>query len=461
MDRSLYYTIYVLYRSLYRTILMEKLRYVLSEWFEGELPELVPRELPLGWRNTGLIVTLAGVRRGGKTYLLYQMIGHLREEEPRENIIYVNFEDDRLYPIEGNEVSELLDTFLRNFSYEADRPLYLFLDEVQNIPNWEATVRRLHDRNRNLRMFLTGSSSKLLSSEVASSLRGRTLSHIVYPLSFKEFLKFKGFELGEVDGLPYSPRRNELIRLFNEYLEFGGFPQVVLEEQKAEILREYYRAIFYRDIVERYEVRNVRLFENFLKLLVQNMGDRFSYGKVQRFLRSIGFPVSKNTLMEYMGMAKSAFMCDEVPIFSRSVKDQMQYPRKVYIIDNGLRNAVCFRSSRDLGKLLENVVFWELRRRSKEVYYWTSRNGYEVDFVVWSGGRVEALYQVCYELHDERTRKREMRASVRAMEEFGLGEATVLTYDQFGGEEAGGRRIRFLPVWFWSLTDGRARQGAS
>jgi len=430
---------------------LEKLRYILSEWFESQIPALIPRSIPEGWLNTRLIVTLAGVRRSGKTYLFYQMIKHLRQEYPRENVLYVNFEDDRLYPIEGDEIAELMNVFYQHFRCDRNHPLYLFLDEVQNIPDWEVTVRRYYDREVSLRLFLTGSSSRLLSSEIATTLRGRTLSHVVYPLSFREFLGFRNFDPGDISGLRYSPRKNELLRLFNEYLEFGGFPQVVLEERKADLLREYYRAIFYRDIVERFEVRNVRLFENFLKLVVQNMSDRFSYGKSQKFLRSIGFPVSKNTLIEYMGMAKSAFMCEEVPIFSYSVKDQLRYPRKIYIIDNGIRNTVSFRFSADQGKLLENLVFWELKRRLKEVYYWSGRNGYEVDFVVRSGNQVEALYQVCYDIRTEPTYRREVRALIRAMDEFGLDQATVLTYDDFGSEEVGQKRIELIPVWFWLL----------
>ncbi len=429
----------------------EKLRYLLTEWFEGDIPDLVPRSLPSGWRETRLVFALAGVRRGGKTFLFYQMIRELLQECSKENIIYINLEDDRLLPLEGNELSVLLDVFHQHFSHDSEHPVYFFLDEVQNIPNWEATVRRLHDKERGLRVFITGSSSKLLSSEIATALRGRTLSHTLYPLGFKEFLGFKGFEPGDVDRLAYSPRKNQLLRLFNEYMEFGGFPQVVLEKHKLELLREYYRAIFYRDIIERFQIRNVRLFENFLKLVVQSMSDRFSYGKAHNFLRSIGYPGSKTTLIEYMGMARSAFMCEEVPIFSYSVKDQLQYPRKIYIIDNGLRNAVSFRTSRDQGNLLENLVFWELKRRSKDVYYWSDKRGYEVDFLVRDGDQVEALYQVCYDVGEDRTRKRELKALAKAMGEFKVNKATILTYDYKGREELEGKEVVFVPVWRWIL----------
>ena len=348
---------------------MEKLRYILEEWFEYQIPPLIEREFHHTLLDSNLILSLVGVRRSGKTYLLYQLVNKLKKDIPSSNIIYINFEDDRLYPLTGEELKVLVDVYKQNFSYDSKKPLYLLLDEIQNIPLWENTVRRLYDKSKNLKIIITGSSSRLLSSEISTALRGRTLTYKVFPFSFKEFLKVKNIDF-ESKNIKYSSRKNNVIKSLREYLEFGGFPQVVLEKNKTEILKEYYRAILYRDIVERYRIKNLRLFENFLKVITQGISSLFSYGKTFNLFKTMGFKISKNTLIEYMRYIESSFFAFEVPIFSYNIKDQLQYPRKIYIIDTGLKNAVSFRFSQDLGKLAENLVFLELKRKDKDIYYW-------------------------------------------------------------------------------------------
>jgi len=304
---------------------------------------------------------------------------------------------------------------------------------------------------------ITGSSSKLLSSEIATALRGRTLSNYVSPLTFLEFLHFKNLEITTLDNISYSPQKNEILRLFNEYVEFGGFPQVVLSDKKIQILQEYFRAIFYRDIVERYEIRQIRIFENFIKLVIQSMASRFSFGKINNTLASIGHKVSKSTLVDYMAKIESAFLAFQVPIYAYSVKDQLQYPRKVYVIDNGLRNAVTFRFSQDRGRLLENLVFNQLYRRvGNELYYWADKNGMEVDFVVKQGTEVIELIQVCESLSVPKTRKRELRALMKAMSEFNLDSSTILTYDESGIETIDNKQVNIIPIWLWLLGKDQA-----
>ncbi len=432
---------------------MEKLKYLLQEWFERKLPDLIERDFPLEKLEADLILSVAGVRRGGKTYLLYQIARKLKEKVPGENIFYVNFEDDRLFPIEGGELRELLGVIEENFNWDSKYPLFLLLDEIQNIPQWDKTLRRFYDSGYNLKIIVTGSTADLLPDRISSALRGRTLTHIVYPFSFKEFLRAKGVEFDKK--LDYSPRRHRIIRLFQEYLEYGGFPQVVLTESKElklEILKEYYKTIFYRDIFEKASFKNLWLFENFLKIVVEHMASLFSYGKVEKFFRSIGIKTSRKTLGEYMKAIESAFFAWEVPIFSYNIQDRLQYPRKIYLVDTGLRNAVTFRFSRDWGRLAENAVFLELRRRGKEVYYWKNPQGYEVDFVIKEGIYVKELLQVCWEGKDETTLAREKRALVKAMEEFSLPEGIVLTRDYSWQEKINGKRITLIPIWKWMLS---------
>ncbi|MEA3485821.1 MAG: ATP-binding protein, partial [Candidatus Aerophobetes bacterium] len=404
---------------------MESLRYLISEWLESELPFLVEREVEIEEIPKDVVFVITGARRSGKTYFLYEIAKKLRRKLPPQNIIYINFEDDRLYPLKGDELRNLPEVYFEYFPPDENSPAWFLLDEIQNIPNWERSIRTFLDR-RIARVVVTGSSSKLLPGEIATSLRGRALTKVVYPLGFKELLKFKEFKAGIPESLPYSPRKPKILNFFNEFLEYGGFPQVVLSDKKEELLREYYRAIFYRDIVDRFHIRNFSLFENFLKLLLQQNASLFSLGKAENFLKSLGFKLAKSTLAEYLFYAKSAFLVFEVPLFSYTAKDRLQYPRKIYAIDTGLVNSITFRHSHNYGKMLENVVFLELLRRGKEVYYWKARNNYEVDFVVMEGLRVKELIQVVWDTFDEKVRRREERALIKAMEEFNLDKGLIL-----------------------------------
>ncbi len=430
---------------------MEKLKEVLTEWQEREIPAYLPRDISDDLFTDNMVITFCGVRRSGKTYMQYQVVDRLLHSGvPKTNIVYVNYEDDRLLPMTGRELGGLLDVQRQTFPAREDMPEYLFLDEVQNVPNWEKTVRRYHDTEANVRIVVTGSSSSLLSSEIASALRGRTLTYEIRPLSFREFLRFQDVDVPEGD-LRYSKAKNRLVRFFESYLKTGSFPQVVLSEKKIEILREYYRAIFYRDIIERNEIRDIRGFENFMKLTVQTMGSRFSLGKARNTLASMGCSLSKNVLADYLSYMKSAFLLSEVPIFSATVKDQMQYPRKVYLVDTGLYNAISFKKDLDAGKMLENAVFNGLIRKGPSVYYWADRKDHEVDFVVGDGGKALELIGVCYDPTAPETMERERRSVLSAMKTFGLSEARILTHNYFGEEKGDAGTITIEPVWHWLL----------
>lgn len=428
----------------------EKILYILNEWFEEELPQYTERIFPYDLVDSGLITVLAGVRRSGKTYLLYQIADRLRKSVPAENIVYVNLEDDRLYPLTGTEIADILTVYRQTFKPSESHKIYLLLDEVQNIPCWERILRRLYDRERNVKIIITGSNAHLLSSEIASSLRGRTLTHTVYPFSFKEFLTVRNISY-EGDRLRLSKKKDAVLRHLKEYIEYGGFPQVVFEKTKTGLLREYYRSIMYRDIIERHSIRNITLFENFLKLTVQNMSSRFSVGKTADVLKSVGFKVSKNTLIDYMRFIENAFLAFETPVFSYKVKDQLQHPRKVYLIDTGLRNAVSFRFTEDTGRLIENIAFVELLRRyDRNIYYWKDLQG-EVDFVVRNEFQVSQLIQVCWSMEDEKTYKREVNALAKAMKEFKLQSGLILTEDAYEDKIIDGFSVQLRPLWLWLL----------
>ena len=438
---------------------MEKIRRYLTWWFEFRLPDYIPRQYPKQILQTQSIPVFIGPRRSGKSTLFFQIIDELRRSVPRQNILYINFEDDRLAPLTGREISDFLSVYRQHFSAAEDQPLYLFIDEIQNVPGWERTIRRLHDTEPDVKVLITGSNSKMLSSHIATALRGRTLSFAVFPLNFAEFLRFKHISIPKKDGLRYADEQKDRILLaFQEYLEFGGFPEVVLESEpefKEKLLREYFRTIFFADIVERHEIRSVKLMDTFMKILMRQMASLFSMGKMLSSLKSIGFKVSKNTLIDYFGYIEDAFLGTAVSIFSFSIKDRLQYPKKFYLVDNGLFRITSFLNHEDRGRLLENLVFLHLRHRYDDIFYWKGANGYEVDFVLpecFDQEAYPALIQVCFDMSDERTKKRELRALAKAASEFGIKRALIITRDLWGRETLGDLEVTLQPFVEWALT---------
>jgi len=429
----------------------EKLKVLLTRWFEFKPPKLIHREFNYSLLNSSSILSIVGVRRCGKTFLLYQIMEKLKI--PRENIVYLNFEDEILYPLAGDELHNLLSVYFENFSPDQGNKIYLLLDEIQNIPNWEKWIRRVYDTQQNIKIIITGSTSKLTGYEIGTSLRGRTITFNLYPFSFKEFLNAKNFQFNH-ETIAYSKEKPFLIKHLNEYLEYGGFPQITFEkiENRNLILQEYYRAIFYRDIVEKYSIRNVKLLDSFLKLIISNTSSLVSFSKAENILKTIGFKVSKSTLIEYMNYLTSCFLCFEVPIFSYKIKDQLQYSRKIYNIDTGLTNAINFKFSKDTGKVYENAVFLELKRRGEEeIYYWKNRAGKEVDFIIKKGLEPYQLIQVCSNFDSLHTKEREIKAIISAMEEFKLKEGLVITEDYEENIKVGNKKIRLTPLWKWLL----------
>jgi len=436
---------------------MDKLIYYLQWWFEFEIPPFVERDASDKILGTPLIPVLIGPRRSGKSTIFYQFISKLLAKVPRENVLYLNYEDDRLLPLSGNELSQLLDVYRQHFKNDPDHKIYLFLDEVQNVPNWERTTRRIAETESRVQLFITGSNSKMLSSDIASALRGRSLSYKILPLNFAEFLKFSEYDMPDIAKLQFSSTRHELLFLFDKFLKYGGFPQVVLTNSmqvKEHILREYLHTIFFADIVERYEIRQVRVLDAFIKILTRQMASLFSIGKMANSLKSVGFKVSKNTLIEYLGYIEDAFLGKSISIYSYSVKDQLQYPRKFYLIDNGLYQAASFIKHEDYGHLLENLVFIHLFRKNDAIYYWKSSNGYEVDFVLpdlFDHSEHFSLIQVCYNFQNDGQRQREIRALLKAAREFKITRCLIITRDAWETIDIEGVQIVVKPFIQWAL----------
>ena len=429
---------------------MEKLRLVLDEWFRSPIPTLKERGVLSVDLPEELGIVLSGVRRCGKTYTLFELAGRLRSLLPPNNIVYLNLEDERLLPIEGKEIQVLISVLRENFKIDRKYPLWILLDEVQSIPQWWNYVKGIIDR-REARIVVTGSSASLTGKEISSKLAGRVLIKSLYPLSFWEFLQFKGFSLGS-GSYKYS-LRPDILYHFHQFLEFGGFPKVVLlerEEEKRELLSNYFLTIFYRDIVERFSIRKVAEFENFVRLTLKQAGALLSVSRMVNFMNSMGFKISRPTIIEYLRFAQEALLIYLVEIFSYKLKDRLQYPRKVYCVDTGLVNLSRFKLKTDWGSLLENAVFIELLRRGKDVFYWKDERGAEVDFVELKNMEPVSLIQVCWNPTRE-TMSREVKALLKGMEYFHIKEGIVITRDFSRLERVNKKRIVFKPFWEWAL----------
>jgi predicted AAA+ superfamily ATPase len=432
-------------------------RIVLREWKEKKLPEIVEREVKIPL-ELNQIAAIIGPRRAGKTYQMFSIIKALVEKGiSKENILYVNFEHERLSNLKAEDLREMMEVYYELFKPEGKA--YLFLDEIQRVDNWEAWVRRIHE-SKESHIYISGSSSKLLSKEIATQLRGRSIDFIIFPFSFREFLRAKKLEVDDVNSFRYSEKFGKLVALLKEYLEFGAYPEVVLEnneEIKVKILRSYYNAVFYRDLVDRFGIENLSLLDTFLKYCLKNVAKYFSISKIYNYFKSIGYKCSKQTLLDYLEFSKNVFFFFPIEIFSYSLKEKKQYPRKMYAVDNGMVTAIYPEMKGEAGKLMENLVAIELFRRSElnekfEVYYWREygkKN--EVDFVIKKDFSVQQLIQVTYASSKDEIEKREVKALIKASELLKCKDLLCITWDYEDEIKAENKKIVFKPLWKWLI----------
>lgn len=423
---------------------------ILIEWHEFTLPLLVPRDFDESVIEKRRIISIIGPRRAGKTCVCFEIMADLLNHGiPRENIIYVNFEDERLVPLDGSELTALLDWQAELYKRDTSKPMYCILDEIQNVPNWSKWVRRVVDQNHDLTVILTGSSSKLLSTEIATELRGRATSITIFPYSFKEFLRAHDMKVEYSENLYYSTKRTEIKRLFNEYFAKGGFPEITEYTRYRDTLQQYYRAMFARDMVERFSIKNVRQFEDFLKIQITRFSSLSSISNSEKEMVELGYSLSKNTLVNYFGYAKDVFLFFDVAKYDNKVTRQLRAPKKIYVIDHGMLNAVRFSSSEDWGRILENIAFIELRRRFDTIYYHHSSS--ECDFVIMEENRIRHCFQVCWSTAQSDTLEREIRGLVDALKSYNLDTGTILTDDDYENLERDGKKIRVRPLWLFML----------
>jgi len=422
----------------------------------ADLPDLLPEnltpralELPSVPGRADVVI---GMRRSGKTWFLYQLLRqHLNAGIGWDRLLYLNFEDDRLHPIDPKELSLIPEVFYRQYPKSRDLECWFFLDEIQAAPGWERFVRRLLETEK-VSLVLTGSSAKLLSREIATSLRGRSLASELLPFSFSEALQHAGVE--RPDKWPVSSKqRSQLANSLERYLEVGGFPEVQSLDapRRFRVLRDHVDVVLLRDVVERHGVENVAALRYLQRALLAQPAGRFSVHRLYNDLKSQGVSVAKDTLHQYLAHLEDAFLLFTVTVASRSERVRQSNPRKCYAVDPGLAVVSSSQAGRDLGHRLETAVYLELRRRGCSACYVQTEKGYEVDFLVEPPSGDQELIQVCADLSSEATRDREIRALEHAMAETKLKRATIVSFD--GGEkgELGKPGVRVVPAWRWLL----------
>lgn len=392
------------------------------------------------------IVVVSGARRSGKSTIIVQFCSDLiKKGARREDILIINFEDPRFRNMNLDLLNRIYDVYRSEVCPEP-KEQYVVLDEIQIVNGWEKFARFLHE-NKKAHVFVTGSSSKLLSSEYATVLSGRHVDVEMYPLSFLEFLEFK--DAGIKSRLDATAKRHVIKKLFSEYMRLGGFPKIALVddfENKKELLNSYFRDIIIKDVVLRYRIKDVEKLEDLARYYLSNISSVQSFNKIKNVLG-----LSLDTVERYSSYLSNAYFVFFVKKFSYSVKEQILNPRKVYCIDTGLRNAAGFVFSKDEGRLMENIVFLELKKRGSEVYYWKDSKQKEVDFVVKENEEIKCAIQVCWNLDNEKTRMREISALVSAIKELGLKEGLIITEDYEDEVKIDSKKIKFVPLYKWLI----------
>ena len=424
----------------------------MREFYEFGIPEDVKsRDVDyLEKRNAATVIT--GMRRVGKTYVTYQRMRTLVDSGiPMERIVHVNFDDDRLKGLKLEHLRLVGDIHAEMFPDAAKERCWYFLDELQDVEGWELHARRLLDSHL-VQLCLTGSSSKMLSSEIATQMRGRSIDVEVFPLSFAEFLRFNSL-MNDMPSAPYSPRTAGLLRhSMQRYLDEGGFPDVQGDDYRIRVktLQGYVDAVLYRDVIERHQVPSVQSLRYTLEYIKHNFAHKISTRAISGVLNGLGLSDNREYISDYLDWLEQAYLIYRVPIRTDSLSVRRMNPDKFYLVDTGLARAVTPKSDASRGWLLENLVFLALRRGDNRVEYVNTKKGEEVDFLVTDRlTKRRRLIQVAWEMSSSGTEERELSALKAARSELKVDDCTVVTWD----EERGSDGVRITPAWKWCLEE--------
>lgn len=389
------------------------------------------RDFPMKYLDNEEVIIISGVRRCGKSVLLQQ----IRERLPQKDYFF-NFDDDRLSNFTIESFQQLYEVFIELYGEQN----YFYFDEIQNIIGWEHFVKRLYNSGK--KVFITGSNARMLSKELGTYLTGCYIAIELYPFSFSEFLRFYEQQhlLGDISG---TVARGEIQSFFNAYLRQGGFP-IYLKSEDGIVLKTLYDNILYKDVMVRNQIVNEREVKELVYYTVSNIGKPLTYTSLAKVI-GVKNPTTVKNYLEYI---ENTYLLFSLSKLDYSVKSQLRNPKKVYAIDNALVSRLGFHFSSEEGRLLENMVYIELRRRGGEIFYHNSGNA-ECDFVVRDGFRVIQAIQVCYLLDSSETREREIRGIQNAMDTYQLLEGIIITNSHEEEVKYEDKLIRILPAWKW------------
>ena len=430
--------------------LTDMIKTLILDFHESRPDTGVPRRLRIE-TVPGKATVCIGVRRSGKsTYMLQTIQRLLKSGVKRENILYINFFDDRLHNLPQEGMGLITDAYYLLYPEKKNNEMvYCFFDEIQSASGWEPFVDRLM-RTEKCEIFLTGSSARMLSKEIATQMRGRALSWEMFPFSFMELLDFKGLE----STMPMSTKKQLLVRqAFNEYWETGGFPEVAGTDRnlRNRIHQEYFHTILFRDLVERHDIAHPKALTDLAHWLVDNTASHYSINSLTGYLKSLGHKVPKSAVSDYLEWFEDAYFLFTVRIFDSSLARSNTNPKKIYCVDHALINSVSSGILVNSGHLLENIVFTALRILHPEIYYYKTKSGREVDFIVPMRNRKHKLVQVCESLAEAQTRKREVEALSEAMKELALRAGTIVTMNDDQIIDTSDGAIEVVPIWRFLL----------
>ncbi len=391
------------------------------------------------------------MRRSGKSTYLFQVIQRLIESGvSRQNILYLNFFDDRLHDLRQDNLGSITEAYYSIFPKKKNsETVYCFFDEIQSVPGWEPFVDRLM-RTEKCEIYITGSSAKMLSKEIATQMRGRALSWEMFPFSFREFLDYKGIEK---ENSLSTKKRLIVQKAFEEYWETGGFPEVLGLSRllRIKIHQEYFHTILFRDLVERHDISHPKAVIDLAHRLVDNTASLYSGNSLTGYLKSLGHKVPKTTVSDYLEWFEDAYFLFTVQIFDSSAARRDSNPKRIYCIDHAMVSSVTSGILVNSGHLLENLVFTALRRLYPEIYYYKTRTGREVDFIIPTSGKTRIMIQACESLADAQTRKREIVALSEAMAELGIKTGTIVNRSGDEQIKTDAGTINVIPAWRFFL----------
>ena len=394
--------------------------------------ELIEREISIEpYLKGNEIIIITGIRRCGKSTLLKIISDKINKKK-----IYINFDDVRFTDFKIENFQDI-----ENFAKELhgiESEIVFFFDEIQNVPSWERWVNNLFAKK--IKVFVTGSNSSLLSSEISTFLTGRNKVLKLYPFSFKEFLRFKDI----AENPKTSNERITLMNAFEEYFERGGFP-LVIKNNDLELSKQYFEDILNKDIIGRYNIKKTKEIKDLILYLFSNVGSIYSYST----LKTVSGIKSLSMIKNYIEYMKGVFLASTINRFDYSLKKQKVSSSKFYVLDNSFLKTVAFNFIENRGQRLENLVFVELLKRDFEVYYHLDKK--ECDFIIKKGLKITQAIQVCLSLENPMTKKREIEGLLEAMQKYNLKEGIILTLDKEGAENLSGKNIIIMPIWKWLL----------